>query len=47
MDVDLDKVMELPENHPYLAVVMGGPCVEVFFIAERNVFESLKKYQAS
>ena len=44
MDVDLDKeVMELPKKHPYLAVVMGGPCVEVFLIVERNVLESLKR----
>ena len=44
MDVDLDKeVMAIAENHPYLALVVGGPSAEVFFVVERCVFESLSK----
>lgn len=44
MDVDLEmEVMQLAENHPYLAVLVGGPCAEVLFVAERNIFDSIKK----
>ena len=35
--------MTVRENHPYLALVVGGPSTEVFLVAERIVFESLSK----
>ena len=44
MDVDLDKeVMSMEVNHPYLALVLGGQSGEVYLVAERIIFESLRK----
>ena len=44
MDADLDKeVMNLRENHPYIALVIGGASLQTFLTAERQILEPLKK----
>ena len=45
MDADLDEeVMGVRENHPYLAIVVGGPSMEVYLVVNACiVFESLSK----
>ena len=44
MDADLDKeVMGVRENHPYLAIIIGGPSMEVYLVVECIVFKSLSK----
>ena len=44
MEVELDKeVMALSENHPYIAMVVGGASLQAFLTAEHHVLEPLKK----
>ena len=44
MEADLDKeVTNLRENHPYIALVIGGASLQTFLTAERQILEPLKK----
>ena len=44
MDQNLeDAVMSLTDNHPYIAMVIGGYSVQLFLVAERCVLEAIEE----
>ena len=44
MDQNLDDaVMSLTDNHPYIAMVIGGSSAQLFLVAERCVLEAIEE----